>query len=103
MNTKDALAAAASRNDEIAETQGLEAALMDLGLDRDGAIYVAEQRALRAVVVQTRGVEGLEAMQANGSIQLTTPEKAMQTYYTSMYLDGIALGYRARRDEAVVA
>jgi hypothetical protein len=101
MNTKDVLAAAASRNDEIAETQGLSATVGELGLEMDGLVYVAEQRALRAVIIQTRGLEGLEAMQASG-VALTPQEKVTQMHYASMYLDGIALGYRAALAEAAL-
>jgi hypothetical protein len=89
------LGAAASANDELAETEGMQAAVAAAGLDFAELMYVAEQRALRAVVLQFRGQAALEALKDDPIVALGHTERAAQMLYMGMYLDGITIGYRA--------
>ena len=73
-------------------------AVADAGLDFAELMYVAEQRALRAVVLQFRGQAALEALKDDPIVALDHTERAAQMLYMGMYLDGITIGYRAARD-----
>jgi hypothetical protein len=96
------LARAGADNDAIAEERGLEAAIGELELDAEDVKHVAEQRALRAVMVESGRAGELAIAHAHGSnraqgFSLSTAEKARLVFYTAVYMDGIALGLRAER------
>jgi hypothetical protein len=88
------LATAASENDRIAAEGGLEPALDALGLSIEDVRYVAEQRALRAVLAHT-GRAG-EIPREPEMIRLGVSDKLMLQVFTPLYIDGIAIGWRAR-------
>lgn len=90
------LADAARENDERTDAgAGVEDVARELGVDPKELTHVAEQRALRAVVVQFRGKVGLDQMAREGQVNLGHTERAALTVYAAMYIDGIAIGLRA--------
>lgn len=95
------LAEAARYNDAIAEERGLAAAVAEAGLDMEELLHVADQRALRAVLIGSRGAAALKLLDpvAPSAIEppLTHVEKAQLAFYTSLYMDGITLGAKAAR------
>ena len=94
------LAKAARMNDDAARTtkNDIEKVVESLGMDFEALKHVAEQRALRAVLIQ--GERELPLMAPAGveetSIHLEPYEVALLGIYTTFYLDAIAIGWRAR-------
>ena len=72
-----------------------------LEVDSRGAVYVAEQRALRVAMLRS-GVNPIElrALTARGAAfvpKLTERENAMIPIYAGLWLDGLAAGVKALR------
>jgi hypothetical protein len=89
------LAQAASDGDDIAEERGVEAAVRDLGLSFEDTRYVAEQRALRAVLIFGGRADELQMNEGDfRAVELTERERDQMKLLTAAYLDGIALGVR---------
>jgi hypothetical protein len=96
------LARAAADNDAVTEERGLEAAVAQLGLDVEDVVHVAEQRALRAVMLESGRAAELALAHANGSqrpqgFALSEAEQIRMWHYAAMYADGIAIGVRFGR------
>lgn len=94
------LTEAARYGDAQCEERGIEATVAEHGLDLDAIMYVAEQRALRIVVMLSRGHEALTAMASSGkfeTIRLTPSEDDMLEQFKVAYLDGLFIGWLARK------
>lgn len=91
------LAQAAYDNDDIADRDGYQAAISDLALSEDDLQYVAQQRALRAVLVQSGRADELREIHALGelaTVDLSTDEQERLKALIPVYLDGICIGVR---------
>ena len=94
------LAQAASDNDSMAEEIGLEGAVARVGLNVEDVRQVAEQRALRAVMVESGRLPELQRAHRQASnrpqgFALSRMERHKLAIYTAMYMDAITLGWRA--------
>lgn len=94
------LAEAARYNDAAAEEHGFQPAIKQMGLDLEPLAYVAHQRALRAVMLTTRGEEYMR--QYAGSpmphvVPLSANERQYVDQLTAVLIDGIAIGWKAAR------
>lgn len=91
------LVRAARYNDAMSEELGLEGYVDHLGLDLERAMHVATQRAIRMVVLQSRGQKTLNLMAKTGSLYppLSPAEQAQVPLMAALVLDGIAIGHRA--------
>lgn len=104
MLSRDDLAAAARMNDEAVD-RGLPvpALMMNLGIDPRGAVYVAEQRALRYALLQSGWtLADLQALAAGSEprpVKLPREQLDMIPVYAGIFLDGLTAGVRAS-DEA---
>lgn len=102
------LAQAAADNDSMAEEGGIPMALTRIGLSVEDVMYVAEQRALRAVMVESGRLPELQRAHREGSVRpqgfkLSNLERHRMVLYQAMYADAIAIGWRANdlsRDSA---
>lgn len=95
------LAQAAADNDAMAEEGGIPMALQRLGLNVEDVMHVAEQRALRAVMVESGRLPELQRAHRMGSVRpqgfkLSRLEQHKMTIYTAMSADAIAIGWRAK-------
>jgi hypothetical protein len=91
MLTYDDLARACRENDLISEERGLKAAVEAVGVGLEGAIGVAEQRAIRAAL-QAKGEPLPKDRQ---TVDIRPMEQAEFIRIQSAVLDGIAIGLRA--------
>jgi hypothetical protein len=97
------LARAASESDTLSERVGLEEVLSRLGLDVEGVVKAAEQRAMRCVLAATRDEEKMaqvaEAATAGKyfALELTAEQKAMLPVAQLGIIDGIVMGARVGR------
>ena len=95
------LARAASVNDDLGDMIGLPELLARLGLDVDGVVKAAEQRAMRAVLAATQDEEKLalvaEAARTGKRIplDLTEEQRAMMPVAQLGIIDGIVMAARA--------
>ena len=85
----------------MAEEIGVAGALARIGLNVEDVMHLAEQRALRAVMVESGRVAEMQAAHAHGSqrpqgFSLSAAEKERQMFYMTIYVDAIALGWRAK-------
>lgn len=91
---------AARYNDAEAEEHGFETVLQRIGLDFEALHHIAEQRALRAVLA-TSGKMGMLRRVAAGEVipvaEMNQRERETIAMYTGMYIDAIALGWRAQQ------
>jgi hypothetical protein len=90
------LAQAAADNDAVAEERGLEGALRDLGMSVEDVRYVAEQRALRAVLAFGGRANELGSPELK-AVALTEEERKQMDVLTVSNMDAIALGVRYGR------
>ena len=91
------LAKAARMNDDAARAakSDIEKVVESLGMDLEALKYVAEQRALRAVLIQgERELPPFWTEKIN--VHLEPYEVTLLGIYTAFYLDAIAIGWRAR-------
>lgn len=96
------LTLAARYGDAGAEEHGLQRYMQDsLGLSLEVALYVARQRSMRMVLMGSRGPEFITQMSRTEMthIRLRKDEEEAISDLTVLYLDGIALGYLARKME----
>lgn len=94
------LVAARTNDGEIDSGGDLEGVARELGLDMPALMHVAEQRALRLVLIRSgRAAEIQKATSANSAvpIDLNEGEKRMIQFLSAAYVDGIALGWLANR------
>jgi hypothetical protein len=98
-----ALAQAGADGDAVTEERGLEGAVTDLGISLEDLRYVAEQRALRAVLASAGRQDELKRLTSDrsfASVKLTPEEQKQMALFTATYLDGIALGVRYQQRRA---
>lgn len=89
---------AARFNDAQAEEIGLPGAAASIGIDLTTLVHVAEQRAMRMMLVKLGRLEDLAALTRTPEFKPLrfTPEQQEEiAYLTTLYMDGIALGWRA--------
>ena len=92
MVSREVLASVVTDNDRRAERRGTTVVLQGLGFDPGGAAYVAEQRALRAVLAM-RGP--LPDTSRPFAVALSSEEHRLLTAMASVWLDGLAAGAAA--------
>lgn len=89
---------AARYNDAQAEEVGLPATVGALGMDLSVLTHVAEQRALRMVLIHAGRLEELHKLTASTNptpVELTPTQRKLVDVMAVTYLDGIALGWKA--------
>jgi hypothetical protein len=85
--------AAREINDELCEKYGLQGACEKCGLKLPDLIYMAEQRALRALFASYG--RNLQLKRVD-TFQLSESEERLCRTLTSAYMDGLLIGWRAR-------
>lgn len=89
------LSEAVRYNDARAEEHGFDEALRQLGLDDMNAVlHVAQQRAMRMVLVAEGSPINEETMR---SVLAYPARRAMMKSLTSTFLDGLCAGWEAQR------
>lgn len=91
----DPLLMAARYNDAEAEDHGIQGAVEKHGLDFESLRYIAEQRALRIVLLQNGEIERLRGT-GYTRIELSAEQRTLVDGLTPLYLDAIFIGWRAR-------
>lgn len=93
MITKEQIAAACRAHDNAADMgESMPEILAKRGIDARDAIYVAEQRALRLVLLASgRPMPDPTRM---SQVALSASERKMFTQLTVMWLDGLAVGVK---------
>lgn len=66
-----------------------------LGIDREAYMHVCDQRALRAVLVASGRINESQSPKP-GKVRLDRREQAIYTMFYAAYIDGVALGWRAK-------
>lgn len=93
------LTEAARYGDAQTEERGLEEYIKSLDIGTlDELLHIAEQRALRAVLIKYGRKSELDEVQRLNKptpIRLTERQQRDLAAFTPMYLDGIALGWKA--------
>jgi 2-hydroxychromene-2-carboxylate isomerase len=91
------LTEAARYNDAQAEEFGIERVVEGSGLDMGAAVHISHQRAMRAVMLTTRGEKFMQQYAKAGIPQVVPMSKAeieMTQNLTALYLDGILIGWK---------
>jgi hypothetical protein len=92
MITKDKLADAVRAIDNLADVGvGFDEALRKRGFDPTAVTYVAQQRALRMVLVAQGRTPELEPMTARG-IAFSARERQMIAQFATAWIDGLLAG-----------
>jgi hypothetical protein len=95
---------AARYNDARAEERGIEATLDDIGVNIETLDLVADQRALRLLILMSHGESALKQMESSGVTKmiLSPSESAMVEWLKIACLDGVLIGWEGKRlnDEA---
>lgn len=92
------LVKAARHNDDMAEMLGFPLALESLGLDLKPIAHVADQRALRAVLLISRGKDELEKIVKQSeevTVELSPAERMYHSQLSAVLMDGISIGWKA--------
>lgn len=92
------LTEAARYNDAAAEEHGFQPAIEQMGLDLEALAFVASQRALRAVLLMTRGEEYLRQYTdpiLPSVIPMSETERQYTDQLAAVLIDGIAIGWKA--------
>lgn len=90
---------AARYNDAFCEEHGLLPMIERGGLVPDEVMYVAQQRALRVVLIESHRLEETMNVTQATRIELTPEENAKLLNYIPIYLDAIMLGWKANQLE----
>jgi hypothetical protein len=92
------LTEAARNMDAIAEEHGLHRTIEELGLNLGAIVHVASQRALRLVILTSRGEAALKSLNTgrHEPVPLTPGENAMMERFTLAVLDGLVIGWKGR-------
>lgn len=99
------LIAASRYADAQAEELGLMGAIESNKIDAQTLLYAAQQRALRMVLLVSRGEQALVSLSQTEKtgIELKPFEQSMMEQFTITYLDGMFIGWKAaiidERDE----
>ena len=88
---------ACRENDTSAEQHGVAVAALRLGVNIGDLTYIADQRALRLVLIN----DGIPMPDKATPIRLTPEQRLRHTRYMAAYVDGIALGLKAASLEAM--
>lgn len=90
------LVEAARYADAQAEEHGLENAIAGAGMDAETLHHVAQQRALRLVLLKHRGKEGMQAITKQNKevpVCMSKEELADMTVLMLAYMDGLVIGW----------
>lgn len=106
---------AARENDVLAESRGIEGACREIGIDLATLNHIAEQRALRARLVQTGRIDEIRNPPSAWSLDGSTRQRLVDrdpwypklsdedhqaiALLTSLYMDAIMIGWRALQFE----
>lgn len=90
------LARSARDNNALAE-HGLDLVFQELGIDKESAIYIAEQRALRAYLVH-RGHHQIVRENKMQPIHVPPEDRALFATLMMTFLDGLVTGVRVVQD-----
>lgn len=85
---------AARYNDAEAEDHGLRRTVEKHGIDFETLQYVAEQRALRIVMLQNGQLPEGQSTECR-TIELSTEQRGLLDALVPLYLDAILIGWRA--------
>lgn len=95
------LAEATRYNDAETEDHGIEHVAANAGLEFSFLYYVAEQRALRAVLAKYGRANEFPHRTDEGTAILLTPDQREEVENLApFYLDGIMIGWRAAQIES---
>jgi hypothetical protein len=101
------LGLAARYNDAAAEEVGVLQAVADLGLRMSDVVYLAQQRAIRNVMIATGRIGELQEMYRTNKprhVDFTEVEQAMIEQFALAILDAVCIGWKgheiAMREEA---
>jgi hypothetical protein len=83
---------AARYTDAEAEEGGIEHVAANLGIEIETLTHVAEQRALRVILMEKGRLN-----YPPHAVRLTRDETARLALLTAMYMDGLTIGWRAHR------
>lgn len=86
------LAQAAADNDSMAEEVGVEDAIGRIGLNVEDVRNVAEQRALRVILLR----RGQALPRKLEGVPISANERVEMLFLTALYMDGISIGWRGR-------
>lgn len=92
------LAEAARYNDAAGEEHGFHEAVAQMGIDLEPLAYVASQRAMRAVLMMTRGEEAMRQYAGKPMpqvIPMSAVERQFCDQLAAVLIDGIAIGWKA--------
>lgn len=89
------LLVAARYNDADAEEHGFYSALERMGLVPDEVMYIAHQRALRTVLIESNRLGDIDQTKPT-PIELSPEEEDRLVTLTAAVLDGVVIGYRAK-------
>ena len=98
MLNRDDIARAARYTDALSEEIGFEGVLKRYGVDKDGLLYMQEQRALRhALIYEGRNPANLP-QDKPVAIQLTSASRRLMPMFGASWVDGFITGLRAQHD-----
>jgi hypothetical protein len=96
----DDIARAARYADALAEEIGFEAVFARFDLDKDGLLYMQEQRALRmAMIHEGRDPRRLSRSQPV-SVQLRPASRRLMPAFGAAWLDGFLTGFTSKHDSS---
>lgn len=87
---------AARYGDADVEEAGIPETLRRQDIDSEEFLHIADQRALRVVLQMTRGI-GPHELDHLSAFALTQAEQQLHGFLTAAYMDGLYIGWRARR------
>ena len=96
---RDDLALAARHLDAMAEEQGMEYVVRLHKLDEEGALYVAEQRALRTAMMLDGQDPGALSRTEKTPVTLSNEARTLMPHLTALSLDGIMIGIRTAQQQ----
>lgn len=88
---------AARYNDAEAEDHPLHKVIEKHGLDAAAYMHIAEQRAIRAVMMMSGQDPTKMSRSEVTAIEFSDEQKALLPSLTSVYMDGIFIGWRANQ------
>ena len=100
IDTNHPLVEAARYTDAQGTEHGLEGFVKQIGLDLTMLMFVSEQRAIRSALMHSRGPQEMKRLSSATDpveVRMSRAELDLLAVFTSAYLDGIAIGWEARR------
>jgi hypothetical protein len=96
--TKDQLAAACRAQDNLADIgTAMGDILKQRGIDPADALYVAEQRALRMVLVLENRLKEVDQTKLS-PVSLSARERKVQAQFATIWLDGLVAGVKTGKE-----